>query len=457
MAEDPGRDALSEGGGQLAGDILPPGGAMPLDLVVGAQWGDEGKGRIVDRLAAGADLVARWGGGDNAGHSVTVGDQVYRLHLIPSGILQPHTVCLLGAGMVIHPGRLVEEIRQLQAAGVNVSPARLKLSVAAHILTPAHLALDAAQEVGRGGGELGTTRRGIGPAYTDKAARRGLRAGAMRSPEAFSAQVRDSVARGVASLSEAADRPVPDPDSSGQEYGQHAEFLRPYLSDTGRLADDALTQGKLLLGEGAQGTLLDLDHGTYPYVTSSCTTTAGALAGLGIGAQHLRQVIGVVKAFQTRVGAGPFPTELQGEVAGRLRGAGDRPWDEFGTTTGRARRIGWLDGVLLRYARRINGLSALALTKLDILSGLDPLCLCVEYRRQAGDEAPLGLADLEQVEPSYLTLPGWQSDVQHARTWEDLPAPARDFVLEVERQAGVPVWLISVGPERQQLIERAPR
>ena len=430
---------------------------MPLDLVVGAQWGDEGKGRIVDRLAAGADLVARWGGGDNAGHSVTVGNQVHRLHLIPSGILHPHTVCLLGAGMVIHPGRLVEEIRQLLAAGVDVSPARLKLSAAAHIITPAHLALDATQEAGRGAGQLGTTRRGIGPAYTDKAARRGLRAGAMRSPEEFSRQVTDSVSGAAASFPVEHASLLPEAKTAGQEYGQHANFLRPYLADTGRLADEALTQGKLVLGEGAQGTLLDLDHGTYPFVTSSCTTTAGALAGLGIGAQHLRQVIGVVKAFQTRVGAGPFPTELHGEIAERLRGTGDQPWDEFGTTTGRPRRIGWLDAVLLRYAHRINGFTAMALTKLDILSGLDPLGLCTEYRRQAGDEAPIEVADLDRATPIYFSLPGWQSDLQQARAWEELPAPARDFVLEVERQCGVPIGLISVGPERQQLVERAPR
>ncbi len=430
---------------------------MPLDLVVGAQWGDEGKGRIVDRLAASADLVARWGGGDNAGHSVTVGDQVHRLHLIPSGILHPHTVCLLGAGMVIHPGRLVEEIRQLQAAGVDVSPARLKLSAAAHVITPAHLALDAAQEAGRGAGQLGTTRRGIGPAYTDKAARRGLRAGAMRSPEEFSRQVTDSVSGAAAASPVDHASLLPEARAAGQEYAQHAEFLLPYLADTGRLVDEALSQGKLVLGEGAQGTLLDLDHGTYPYVTSSCTTTAGALAGLGIGAQHLRQVIGVVKAFQTRIGAGPFPTELHGEIAERLRGTGDRPWDEFGTTTGRPRRIGWLDAVLLRYAHRINGFTALALTKLDILSGLDPLCLCTEYRRQAGDETPIEVADLDRATPIYLALPGWQADLQQARAWQELPAPARNFVLEVERQCGAPIGLISVGPERQQLVERDHR
>jgi adenylosuccinate synthase len=427
---------------------------MPLDLIVGAQWGDEGKGRIVDHLAAGADLVARWGGGDNAGHSVTIGDQVHRLHLIPSGILHPHTVCLLGAGMVVHPGRLVDEIRRLQQIGVDASPARLKLSSAAHIITPAHLALDAADEAGREGGQLGTTRRGIGPAYTDKAARRGLRAGAMRSPEEFSRSVTDSVVRAAASLPPEHTSMLPEARAAGQEYAQHAEFLLPYLADTGRMVDEALSQGKLVLGEGAQGTLLDLDHGTYPYVTSSCTTTAGALAGLGIGAQHLRQVIGVVKSFQTRVGAGPFPTELSGEIADRLRGTGDRPWDEFGTTTGRPRRIGWLDAVLLRYAHRLNGLTALALTKLDILSGLDPLYLCSDYRHLASDQAPLDMSDLPQVSPIHLSLPGWQSDLQHARTWEDLPVTARNFVLEVERQAGVPVWLISVGPERHQLVER---
>ena len=427
---------------------------MPLDVVVGAQWGDEGKGRIVDRLAARADLVARWGGGDNAGHSVTVGNQVHRLHLIPSGILHPHTICLLGAGMVVHPGRLVEEIHRLQAAGVDVSPARLKLSVAAHIITPAHLALDAAQEADRASGQLGTTRRGIGPAYTDKAARRGLRAGAMHDPETFSKQVAASITRAAAFLPGGDTVLLPDAQAAGHDYAEYAEALRPYLADTGRLADDALAQGKTVLGEGAQGTLLDLDHGTYPYVTSSCTTTAGALAGLGIGPQQLRRVIGVVKAFQTRVGAGPFPTELHGELADRLRGTGDRPWDEFGTTTGRPRRIGWLDTVLLRYAHRINGFTALALTKLDILTGLDPLRLCTEYRQQTMDGAPFDAADLEHASPGYLSFPGWQDELQRARTWEDLPPQARDLVLALEQQAGVPIGLISVGPERDQLIER---
>ncbi|MCJ7514290.1 MAG: adenylosuccinate synthase [Anaerolineales bacterium] len=432
---------------------------MPLDLVVGAQWGDEGKGRIIDLLAASADLVARWGGGDNAGHTVTVGQRVFRLHLVPSGILQPHTLCLLGAGMVIHPGRLVGELRQLESAGIDVSPNRLKLSTAAHIITPAHLALDAAQESSRGQAELGTTRRGTGPAYADKASRRGLRAGAMRQPEDFARKVTEAVTAAAPSLpAQAADQNL-DPEAVGREYGEYAEVLRPFLADSGRLAAEALALGKVVLGEGAQGTLLDLDHGTYPFVTSSCTTTAGALAGLGVGPGHLRHVLGVAKVFQTRVGAGPFPTEIQGPTADRLRGTGDQPWDEFGTTTARPRRIGWLDAVLLRYAIRINGLTEIALTKLDILNGLDPLMMCTAYLGEGGASGDLdsGLDELEQVSPSYLSLAGWQADLRQARSWDDLPDAARDYVQEIERQIGLPVRLISVGPERKQIIARGDR
>ena len=423
---------------------------MPLDIVVGAQWGDEGKGRVTDLLAARADIVARFGGGDNAGHSITVGSQRFQLHLVPSGIIQPHAMCVLGAGMVINPATLADEIDRLQALGFDCSPARIKLAGEAHVITPAHIALDGAEEDGRGIGGLGTTRRGIGPAYTDKAARRGIRCQAMLDPQAFGRSVEAHVAKVADSLG------TPNPKQSGADYAVLAERLRAYVCDTSALVSAALDQGRTVLAEGAQGTLLDLDHGTYPYVTSSVTTAAGALGGLGVGARHVRRVIGVAKSFQTRVGAGPFPTEVLGEVAERLRGSGSQPWDEFGTTTGRPRRCGWLDLPLLRYAARLNGLTELALTKLDILTGLEHVPLGVAYRHDGRrwETPPAGLDELASFEPEYEILPGWGEDLHPCRRWSELPAPAQAYVMRIESIACVPARMISVGPERDALVCR---
>ncbi len=432
---------------------------MPLDIIVGAQWGDEGKGRITDLLAAEAQVVARYSGGDNAGHTVTVGEQLFQLHLIPSGIVHPHTRCFMGGGMVVNPETLIQEIDRLDALGVDVSPKRLKLSTAAHIVTPAHRALDGAEEARRGGRELGTTRRGIGPAYTDKAARRGLRAGLMRDPASFARQVAQQVQAAGEMLEKVYGLQAPDPAEAAELYGALAERLRPYLADVGALVGQALQAGETVLAEGAQGTLLDLDLGTYPYVTSSHPTAPGALLGLGVGARQLRRVLGVAKAFQTRVGAGPFPTELQGAIADRLRGTGEHPWDEFGTTTGRPRRCGWLDGVLLRYASRVNGLTELAITKLDILTGLDPLRICLAYQQdgERHNDLPDSAADLSEFTPVYEDLPGWQADLWQARRWEDLPPQAQAYVERIEALSGLPVRLISVGPEREQIIQRDTR
>jgi adenylosuccinate synthase len=429
---------------------------MPLDIVVGTQWGDEGKGRIVDLLARQARLVARTSGGDNAGHTVTAQGRTLRLHLIPSGILHDGTICALGAGMVVNPARLVAEIQELESLGISAGPDRLKLSSSAHIITPAHLALDGAEEAGRGARELGTTRRGIGPAYADKAARHGLRAGAMREPEGFGRRVEEAVRAAGRLLDRVYGLPAPDPIEARRAYTGYAERLRPHLADVGALVARSLRRGDVVLAEGAQGTLLDLDHGTYPFVTSSHPTAPGALLGLGVGASEVRRVLGVTKAFQTRVGAGPFPTELFDAEAERLRGSGANPWDEFGTTTGRPRRCGWLDAVLLRYAARLNGLTELALTKLDILTGLDPLRICGSYTL-AGEEtleAPSDLEDLAECTPLYESLPGWTDPIGAIRSWPDLPAAARAYVETVERLAGVPVRWISVGPDREQMIRR---
>jgi adenylosuccinate synthase len=428
---------------------------MPLDIIVGCQWGDEGKGRITDLLAAEADIVARYSGGDNAGHTVTVGERIFQLHLVPSGIVHPHTIGVLGNGMVINPASLLREIEMLRQAGVQVTPERLKISTAAHLITPAHLAMDAAEESRRGERQLGTTRRGIGPAYTDKAARRGLRAGQMADYEGFGLQVLQHMREAQERLAGSAVQ-LPDPEETARQYADYAQRLRPFLTETCGFLAQALEEGKTVLAEGAQGTLLDLDHGTYPYVTSSHPTSAGALLGLGVGPGHVRRVIGVAKAFQTRVGSGPFPTELHDERAIHLRGSGANPWDEFGTTTGRPRRCGWLDGVLLRYAARLNGLTELALTKLDVLAGLEPLRVCVAYEQgdQVFEQLPRTPAELQGFAPRYENLPGWRDSLWECRQWQDLPAAARQYVEFIERLVGLPVTLISVGPERDQVVVR---
>jgi adenylosuccinate synthase len=429
---------------------------MPLQVIVGAQWGDEGKGRIVDWFAATAEYSARYNGGDNAGHTVTVGERIFKLHLIPSGIIHPQVIGVLGNGMVINPRTLFDEMETLRRAGISLTPERLRISYAAHLITPAHQALDKALEVARGKGNIGTTGRGIGPAYTDKATRQGLRVADMFTPD-FSERIGDHVAETNRTL-KMLGAPELDPAPVCAEYREFAERLKPYVADVSIELDAAMHAGKTILVEGAQGTLLDVDFGTYPFVTSSSTTAPGALTGLGLGldAAHDASVIGVVKAFQTRVGSGPFPTELSGDLAMRLRGTGANPWDEYGTTTGRPRRVGWLDGVLLLYAVRINGISELAVTKLDILSGLESLKLCTAYRRDGKTltDLPFGPADLSPYEPVYEELPGWSEDVSGVRKWADLPSAAKTYLERIAVLSGVPVRLVSVGPERQQLVER---
>jgi adenylosuccinate synthase len=429
---------------------------MPLDIIIGAQWGDEGKGRITDLLAERAQIVARYSGGDNAGHTVTVGRQIFKLHLLPSGIVHPNTVGVLGNGMVINPARLLDEMDRLARLGVDISPERIRISGAAHLITPAHVALDRADEVSRSktGDKIGTTGRGIGPAYTDKNARRGLRAELLRDPERLGDRVAEHVRQTNVTLEKIYGQPPLDPVAVAAEYTAHARRLAPYITDTALYLHQRLSAGALVLAEGAQGTLLDLDHGTYPFVTSSSPTSGGAFSGLGIGPRFANRIIGVTKAFQTRVGEGPFPTEAFGAEAERLRGTGANPWDEFGTTTGRPRRCGWLDLVLLRYAIRINGLTQLALTKLDVLSGLSTVKLCTAYTAEGKThmELPLGPADLAPFRAVYEELPGWGEDVSAARTLADLPPAARNYIKRVEALSGVPVALISVGPERGQIV-----
>ncbi len=349
---------------------------MPLDIVVGTQWGDEGKGRFVDLLSANADFVARFNGGDNAGHTVTVGQETFKLHLVPSGIVQPHTIGVIGNGVVINPAILQNEMNSLMDAGVEISPKRLLLSYGAHLISRAHLALDKAQETSRGSSKIGTTLRGIGPAYTSKVSRQGIRLLDMLDREHFKTKIKNHVADINAQLTKLYQFDPLDSKLVEDEMDQFASLLKPYISDISLILFNALREGHRVLAEGAQGTLLDLDHGTYPFVTSSTPTAGGALVGLGLGMGFEDRIIGVTKSFQTRVGSGPFPTEISGELAEQLRGTGQQAWDEFGTTTGRPRRVGWLDLVLLRYAVRINGINELAITKLDILSGFDQLSIC---------------------------------------------------------------------------------
>jgi len=428
---------------------------MPLDIIVGAQWGDEGKGRMVDYLAARADFVARYNGGDNAGHTVTVEDKTFKLHLIPSGVIHPHPIGVIGNGVVINPMVLLEEMEQLNAAGIDISPERLNISHAAHIITPAHLALDKAQEQARGKGKIGTTLRGIGPAYTSKVARNGLRMSVFLDEQLCMEQIRAHIEETNHTLQVLYDAEPLEVECIIQDFVKYSRKLSPYITDISALLTDALEHEKFILAEGAQGTLLDLDHGTYPYVTSSNPSAPGALVGLGLGVGCVSTVTGVVKAFQTRVGSGPFPTELHNEIAEHLRGTGDQPWDEFGTTTGRPRRVGWLDGVLLRYSVRVNGLTQLALTKLDILTGIDPIRICTAY--QNGDQKyrqpPFGVSDLSKYEPIYDEVHGWEQDIRNVRTWENLPLEARSYILRIEEISGVPINQVSVGPERSQVVK----
>lgn len=426
---------------------------MPATIILGAQWGDEGKGRAVDHFSATADIAARATGGDNAGHTLNVGDHLLKLHLVPSGILHENVSCVLGNGMVINPISLVKEFDKLAAFGLDVSPDRLKLSTRAHLITPAHTAVDAANEKKLGDSKIGTTLRGIGPAYADKVNRRGIRAGEMVDLERFAESLERSLRQSSDQLVRDGFDSV-DVDNAVRNYVEAAAKLRPFLTDTAVYLHDALKAGKHVLCEGAQGAMLDVDFGSYPFVTSSSPTTGGTLSGLGFGAKYVQDVVGVAKAFSTRVGGGPMPTELFGAMGERLRGTGANFWDEFGTTTGRPRRVGWLDLVVLRYSAIINGFTKLVLTKLDILSGLDELNLCVGYEIDGEriDYVPSTIEELALAVPVYETLPGWSENVMHMRKLAELPANARRYIDRIEELCETPVELVSVGPERAQLV-----
>lgn len=416
-------------------------------VIIGAQWGDEGKGKIVDLFTERADVVVRFGGGPNAGHTLVVGADKLVVRLTPSGILRPQARCVMAQGMVIDPWVLLTEIDMLEARGVRTG-GRLFLSDRAHVVLPYHIAVDGLREErATAGAKIGTTKRGIGPAYEDKAARRGLRAGDLRDMGRVEDIVRAALAAWEPVLRALGGEPLAVAEVLAK-LAPLAERIVPMLADTSLLVDTALRKNERVLFEGAQGTLLDLDHGTYPFVTSSTAVAAGACVGAGIGPTRVGRVLGVTKGYATRVGEGPFPTELHDALGERIRNQGG----EFGSVTGRPRRTGWLDLPGLRYAARVNGLDSLAVTKLDVLSGLDSLSLCVAYDTPQGRTTELPLDAFESAKPVYETVPGWPSSIREARTLDALPEATRAYLARIEEAVGVPIDLVSVGPDRDATI-----
>jgi adenylosuccinate synthase len=419
-------------------------------VVIGAQWGDEGKGKVVDIYTEFADNVVRYQGGNNAGHTLVVGEEKVILHLIPSGILHDGKRCVIGNGVVLDPEVFIKEITKLKATGYLSDDSMLVLSEALHIIMPYHKRIDIAREAKSGSKKIGTTGRGIGPAYEDKIGRRGIRLMDLLDEKAFSRKVKEVLDEKNLILTQLlGDQPFTF-EEIYEEYMGYAETLRKYAADTSLLLHREIKAGKSILFEGAQGTLLDVDHGTYPYVTSSSTCSGGACTGSGVSPREIHEVIGISKAYATRVGSGPFPTELLDETGEMLRQAGR----EFGSTTGRPRRCGWFDALVARYAVRINGLSGIAITKLDVLSGLETIKVCTgyEYQGKVLDEIPASLEVMEQCSPIYEELPGWSEDITGAKSLDELPENARKYVTRVEELSGAPVVLVSVGPRRDETI-----
>jgi adenylosuccinate synthase len=426
---------------------------MPATVVVGLQWGDEGKGKATDLLAGAVSHVVRYQGGDNAGHTIVLGDEVFKLHLVPSGVLHSHITPVIGPGVVVNPRTLLDEIAMLEQRGIGT--ALLRVSSAAHVIMPYHVALDGARETAAATDAIGTTRRGIGPAYGDRAWRTGIRMGDLLEPDLLRERLAAALREKNALLERAYGVAPLDFDETLALALGWGEALADRIVDTTGLLQDALAEGGHVLLEGAQGTLLDLDHGTYPYVTSSSPVAGGACTGAGLGPLQIDQVIGVLKAYSTRVGAGPFPTELDDGVGRHLLEKGR----EYGTTTGRKRRCGWLDMVPLRYAVAVNSVSSVMLNKLDILAGLDEIRACVAYRVDGRlvEEWPLSAAQLERAEPVYETFPGWAEELSDVRSIDGLPEAALRFVDAIEKRAGVPIAIVSVGPERTQTLVRTDR
>ena len=421
---------------------------MPAIVLLGAQWGDEGKGKATDILGDKVKYVVRYQGGNNAGHTVVIGDQKYALHLLPSGILTPTCIPVIGNGVVIDPAVLLEEIRGLNERGVNTS--NLKISTNAHLITPYHRTIDKVSERFLGKAKIGTTGRGIGPAYADKINRIGIRVQDLFDPSILRQKIEGALRDKNQVLIKVFNRKGIEIDDVLREYLEYAEILRPYVTDTSLLLNQALDKGEIVLLEGSQGTLLDVDHGTYPFVTSSNPTAGGASTGSGIGPTRISRVIGIVKAYTTRVGSGPFPTELFDEDGEKLRSVGG----EFGTTTGRSRRTGWYDAPIARYAVRINGLTDFFLTKLDVLTGWEkiPVCVAYEIDGKRVEEVPSSQSDFHHAKPIYEYLPGWSQDISKARKISDLPTNAQNYVKFLEEISGAPMSAIGVGPGRDETI-----
>ena len=418
--------------------------------IIGAQWGDEGKGKVVDLFTRQADIVVRFQGGNNAGHTLVVDGKKTVLHLVPSGALHSDKLCIIGNGVVVDPEVLIEEIQALKAQGHLTSGDQLRISEQAHVIMPYHKAIDLARERLRGKGKIGTTGRGIGPAYEDKIARVGIRFVDLLEEDTFREKLERNIQEKNFYLKAILKEKALDFEEIHERYGGFREILKSYVTNTGVLLDEQIRAGKRVLFEGAQGTLLDVDHGTYPYVTSSSTITGGACSGSGVGPQKIQQVIGISKAYTTRVGSGPFPTELDGAKGETLR----REGAEFGATTGRSRRCGWFDAVGVRHAVRMNGMTGIALTKLDVLTGFKKLPICTAYDDQGKlvSEFPASCKVMERAEPVYEELDGWEEPLDKVRSFSDLPKAAQTYVKRIEEVIGTEIILVSVGPGREQTI-----
>ncbi|MBM6862317.1 adenylosuccinate synthase [Ligilactobacillus aviarius] len=421
---------------------------MSSIVIMGSQWGDEGKGKMTDWLAQKADMIVRYQGGNNAGHTIAFNGKTYKLQLIPSGIFEPQKINVIGNGVVVNPKALLGELQMLKDAGVT--PSNLKISSRAHLILPYHIQLDIAQEKQRGDRKVGTTHNGIGPAYMDKAARIGIRMCDLLEKDTFAAKLKENLAQKNALFEKIYDEEPFDFDSLFNEYYEYGQQLKDYVTDTSVLVNEAISAGKNVLFEGAQGIMLDLDHGTYPYVTSSNPVVGGALAGAGVGPQSLTKMVGVCKAYSTRVGEGPFPTELTNETGDWIR----EKAHEYGTVTGRPRRIGWFDAVAMRHAKRVSGMNCLSLNLLDIFTGLKKVKICTAYMLDGKqiDYYPASLKELERCEPVYEKFDGWTEDISTVTEYDQLPANAKKYLKRIEELTGLQLMTISVGPSREQTI-----
>ena len=420
---------------------------MSSVVVVGTQWGDEGKGKITDFLSEQAEYVARYQGGDNAGHTIQFGGETYKLHLIPSGIFSPEKLCIIGNGVVVNPKSLVTELAYLHER--NITTDNLRISDRAHVILPYHIELDRLQEEAKGDKKIGTTIKGIGPAYMDKAARVGIRIADLLDREVFEERLRLNLEDKNRQFTKLYDANPMNFEEIFEEYYEYGQQIKQYVCDTSVLLNDALDNGKRVLFEGAQGVMLDIDQGTYPFVTSSNPLAGGVTIGSGVGPSKVTKVVGVCKAYTSRVGDGPFPTELFDEIGSRIREVGR----EYGTTTGRPRRVGWFDSVVMRHSKRVSGITNLCLNSIDVLTGLETVKICVAYRKSNGEEIrhyPASLVELGQCEPVYEELPGWSEDTTGCRTLEELPIEAQNYVRRVSELVGVKISTFSVGPDRNQ-------